>query len=1008
MMKMSQTKIVLSLLVFCFSLGILFTIDIGVVAQNTTKIPVNVGVVLDLETSVGRIGLSCINMSLTDFYTSHRHYNTRLNLNVRNSKGNVVSAASSALDLIKNVEVKAIIGPEDSMETDFVIDLGDKAQVPIVSFSATSPLLSSIQAPYFVRAAQNDSAQVKAISAIVQAYEWREAVPIYADNEYGNGVIPFLTDALQEIDTRVPYRSIISPSATDDQIAEELYKLMTMQTRVFIVHMLPSLGFRLFLKAKEIGMMTQDYAWIMTDGITALLNFVESSAFDSMQGVLGVRPYVPITQELQNFTKRWQATFHPKDPNIINLQMNIFGLWAYDTASALAIAVEKVGFENSSFLKASSSQYASTDLESLGVSQIGPMLRQALLESNFTGLSGEFQLIDGQLQSSKFEIINIVSNGVKRVGFWTPGNGIVRDLNLVNSSTSSMTYSVSKGNLGTIIWPGDSTSPPKGWVIPTSGKKLRVGVPVKEASSKFVNVTRDPSTNTTIVTGYCIDVFDAVVASLSYAVPYEFVPFAKPDGSSAGSYDDLIYQVYLQKFDAVAGDVTIIANRSLYVDFTLPYTVSGVTMIVPIRDQRSKNAWVFLKPLTRDLWITTGCFFIFIGFVIWLLEHRVNDDFRGPPSHQIGMVFWFAFSTMVFAHKEKVVNNLARFVLILWIFVVLILTSSYTASLTSLLTVQQLQPTVADVSVLLKKGEYVGYASGSFVYGMLIKMGFDPSKLRVYNSLDELDAKLAEGSASGGVAAAFDEIPYMKLFLATYCSKYTMVQPTYQTGGFGFVFPRGSPLGSDVSRAVLNVTEGDKMEQIEKAWLGDPSSCSYSTTISSNSLAVHSFWGLFLIAGLASILALITFVLFFLYEHRKELMKPNPNVSFWRRLIKVMRRYDDKDFSCKTFRRSGFNNKEDNVDAMDGRLVAASQNNNLAQSQSSSSQHTDSIICYGDEGTPVADNGSPLNQNELAHEAIVSLVELVLPHDQHEDEHLVSITKFRSPNSLETLGLSEL
>ncbi|KAK6927704.1 Receptor, ligand binding region [Dillenia turbinata] len=936
MTKMNQTKIVFSLLVLSFSLSILFTSDTRVVAQNTTIIPVNIGVVLDLDTSVGRIGLSCITMSVSDFYASHGHYKTRLNLNVRNSKEDAVSAASSALDLIKNVEVKAIIGPENSMESDFVIDIGDKARVPIISFSATSPLLSSIQTPYFFRAAQNDSAQVKAISAIVQAFGWREAVPIYVDNEFGNGVIPFLTDALQEIDTRVPYRSIISPSATDDQIAEELYKLVTMQTRVFIVHMLPSLGSRLFLKAKEIGMMTQDYVWIMTDGITALLNFVESSAFDSMQGVLGVRPYVPITQELQNFTRRWQATFHHENPNIINLQMNIFGLWAYDTVSALAMAVEKVGFANSSFLKANSSQNASTDLESFGVSQIGPTLRQALLDTNFTGLSGEFRLIDGQLQSSMFETINIVGNGVKGVGFWTAGNGIVRDLNLVNTRTSSMTYSVSKDNLGTIIWPGYSTSPPKGWVIPTSGKKLRVGVPVNKNPTKFVIVTRDPSTNTTVVTGYSIDVFNAVMASLSYAVPYEFVPFAKPDGSSAGSYNDLSYQVYLQKFDAVAGDVTIIANRSLYVDFTMPYTESGVTMIVPIRDQRSKNAWVFLKPLTRDLWVTTGCFFIFIGFVIWLLEHRVNDDFR----------------------DEKVVNNLARFVLIVWIFVVLILTSSYTASLASLLTVQQLQPTVADVSVLLKKGEYVGFPSGSFVYGMLIKMGFDPSKLRAYNSFDDLEARLSAGSANGGVAAAFDEIPYMKLFLTTYCSKYTMVLPTYQTGGFGFVFPRGSPLGSDVSRTVLKVTEGDKMKQIEKAWLGDESSCSDSTTVSSNSLAVHSFWGLFLIAGLASILALVTFVLFFLYEHRKELMKPNPNMSFWRRLVKVMRRYDDKDFSSKTFRRSGFHDKENHVDAMDGRLVVASQNNNLAQGPSSFSQHTDWIIYDGDEGTASADNGS--------------------------------------------------
>lgn len=100
------------------------------------------------------------------------------------------------------------------------------------------------------------------------------------------------------------------------------------------------------------------------------------------------------------------------------------------------------------------------------------------------------------------------------------------------------------------------------------------------------------------------------------------------------------------------GDITIRANRSLYIDFTLPFTESGVSMIVPIKDNKNKNAWVFLKPLTWDLWVTSGCFFIFIGFVVWVLEHRINEDFRGPPPHQIGTSLWFSFSTMVFAHRK--------------------------------------------------------------------------------------------------------------------------------------------------------------------------------------------------------------------------------------------------------------------------------------------------------------------------------------------------------------------
>ena len=118
---------------------------------------------------------------------------------------------------------------------------------------------------------------------------------------------------------------------------------------------------------------------------------------------------------------------------------------------------------------------------------------------------------------------------------------------------------------------------------------------------------------------------------------------------------------------------------------------------------------------------------------------------------------------------------------------VLILTQSYTASLTSLLTVQQLQPTVTDVNQLIKNGEYVGYQEGSFVLGILQQMKFDPSKLRTYKSIKECHDLFSKGSANGGIAAAFDDVPFMKVLLSQYCSKYTMVQSIYKTDGFGFV-----------------------------------------------------------------------------------------------------------------------------------------------------------------------------------------------------------------------------
>ncbi|KAI6681167.1 hypothetical protein NL676_035048, partial [Syzygium grande] len=334
---------------------------------------------------------------------------------------------------------------------------------------------------------------------------------------------------------------------------------------------------------------------------------------------------------------------------------------------------------------------------------------------------------------------------------------------------------------------------------------------------------------------------------------------------------------------------------SLYVDFTLPYTESGVAMLVPYKDNKSKSAWVFLKPLTWDLWLTTGCFFVFIALVVWILEHRINEDFRGPASHQVGTSFWFSFSTMVFAQRESVLSNLARFVVIVWVFVVLILTQSYTASLSSLLVVQNLQPTMTDVDQLLNSGEKVGYQDGSFVYGMLKQMKFDDSRLISYQSPEECDALLSNGSAKGGIAAAFDEVPYIKLVLSQYCNKYTMI-PTFKTAGFGFVFPKGSPLVPDISRAILNVTEGPQMTEIEKAWLTSNTNCPDSTnSVSSNSLGLDSFWGLFLIAGAAAVLALLIFMVMFV--KRNWHVVESSSGSLWEKIVALGRRFNQRDLN---------------------------------------------------------------------------------------------------------------
>lgn len=114
-----------------------------------------------------------------------------------------------------------------------------------------------------------------------------------------------------------------------------------------------------------------------------------------------------------------------------------------------------------------------------------------------------------------------------------------------------------------------------------------------------------------------------------------------------------------------------------------------------------------------------------------------------------------------------------------WLFIVFILTSSYTASLSSLFTVQQIQ---------LAKGDYIGYQTGSLLRRSIVNnLNFDDNRLKHYSSPEEYHEALSKGSKNGGVGAIVDEIPYLKVFLAMYPSQYAIIGYAPLTNGFGFV-----------------------------------------------------------------------------------------------------------------------------------------------------------------------------------------------------------------------------
>ncbi|KAL6214173.1 hypothetical protein ACLB2K_013611 [Fragaria x ananassa] len=572
---------------------------------------------------------------------------------------------------------------------------------------------------------------------------------------------------------------------------------------------------------------------------TELRSFV-SSGLGSKE-VLTLRPHTPDSQRKRAFISRWKKLSNG------TIGLNPYGLYAYDTVWIIAHAVNLLLDQGGtiSFSKHTSiPRYGGgiMNLSALSIFNGGQQLLENILQTNTTGLTGPLAFhSDRSPVNPSYDIINIMENGYQQVGYWYNNSG----LSVVPPKTPC-NWSSSNQHLGVVVWPGGTTDKPRGWVFSNNGKQLRIGVPDRVGYRAFVS----RQNGTDVVKGYCIDIFLAAIKLLPYALPHRFELFG--DGHKNPSYDELVNMVASGKFDAAVGDIAIVANRTKTVDFTQPFIESGLVVVAPLRRSNSR-AWAFMQPFSPLMWGITAAFFLIVGSVLWILEHRINDEFRGPPRKQIGTILWFSFSTMFFAHRENTVSLLGRMVLIIWLFIVLIINSSYTASLTSMLTIQQLSSPITGIDTLISSTESIGFQVGSFAQNYLIEeLNIPNSRLVPLGSPEEYARALKNKT----VAAVVDEGPYIELFLSDNCM-FSIRGPEFTKSGWGFAFPRDSPLAIDMSTAILTLSENGELQQIHKKWLSKKACASQTSDGVSDQLQLQSFWGLFLICGTACVIALV-------------------------------------------------------------------------------------------------------------------------------------------------------
>ncbi|CAH1435284.1 unnamed protein product [Lactuca virosa] len=853
MMSVLVWNLVVTLLL---NLGVFLTN--GLTSHNASTRPavVNIGAIFTFDSTIGRVAKVAIEEAVKDVNANSTVLRgSELRIEMRSSNCSGFLGMVGALQFMESDTV-AIVGPQSSVVAHIISHVANELQVPLLSFAATDPTLSNLQFPYFIRSTQSDLHQMTAVSEIIDYYTWREVIAIYIDDDYGRNGVLALDDALAARRCRISYKAGIPPGSESElgygrsEIMDILVKIALMESRVIVLHVYPDIGFLIFSVARYLGMMEDGYVWIATDWLSSALdsNFPNlSDKMDDMQGVLALRQHTPGSKSFtEKFKKLSGGSFG----------LNSYGLYAYDSVWIIAHALDAffdqggvISFSNDSRL--SNAGLADLHLDAMSIFNGGKLLLDNILNSDFIGLTGHIKFdSDRSLVNPAYDILNIIGTGFRTVGYWSNSSGLSTltpenlDSKKVNGSHNQELHSV--------IWPGEIVTKPRGWVFPNNGKLLKIAVPIRVSYKEFVSQL--PGSNYS--KGFCIDVFVSAVNLLPYAVPYQFVPFG--NGKENPSYTELVRLIAAGVFDGAVGDIAIVTNRTRIVDFTQPYAASGLVVVAPFKKMNT-GAWAFLRPFSPTLWAVTAFFFLVVGTVVWILEHRINDEFRGTPKRQIITILWFSLSTLFFAHRENTASTLGRIVLLIWLFVVLIINSSYTASLTSILTVQQLSSPIKGIDTLKKTNDRIGYQVGSFAERYLVdEIGISESRLVPLGTPDAYADALLKGSDKGGVAAIVDERPYVELFLSNQC-KFRVVGREFTKSGWGFAFPRDSPLAVDLSTAILTLSENGDLQRIHDKWLIRSGCSTDNSELESDRLHLKSFWGLFLICGIACFIALFIY-----------------------------------------------------------------------------------------------------------------------------------------------------
>lgn len=309
--------------------------------------------------------------------------------------------------------------------------------------------------------------------------------------------------------------------------------------------------------------------------------------------------------------------------------------------------------------------------------------------------------------------------------------------------------------------------------------------------------------------GFSIDLWQEIAKELEldYELYGEKTVTELLDSVSSGSTDV-----------AIAG-ITITSEREQNVDFSHSFFESGLQILVPLRPPvspvKSFVAIIFSPILLK----TIGVLLIVIvisAHLLWFFEREKNSEMF-PQEYLKGIweaCWWSVVTVVTVGYGDKApVGAAGRIIATIWMFTGVLLVSYFTASVSSALTLQQLETSIQGIEDL--NGKRVATVKGSTAAAYLADL---PMRKIEYELIEEAFQSLEESKVN---AVVYDAPVLQNYALQDGADKVQVVGTTFERQSYGIALKTNSPYREEINQAILSIVESGTYDEIYKKWFGD-------------------------------------------------------------------------------------------------------------------------------------------------------------------------------------------